>query len=166
MNSVTEKKQRRRSILTRDVLADIPVLVQQGLSIEAIAAGLGCSVGTLRVRCSQAQISLRGASSQAAKATKAEAVLCPQLSRVARGAVAMQANHAGGAAFVRAVREEFEPADFSVVVKRRGSPPKPWRWEIYCACTAVPIERSPVFFESAATAVKEGKKALTHLLAK
>jgi hypothetical protein len=72
----------------------------------------------------------------------------------------------GGAAFARAVREEFGPADFSVVVKRRGGPRKPWRWEIYCACKAVPIERSPVFFESAATAVKEGKKALTHLLAK
>ena len=65
-----------------------------------------------------------------------------------------------------AVREEFEPADFSVVVKRRGNPPKPWRWEIYCACKAAPIERSPVFLESAAAAAKEGKKALTHLLAK
>ena len=78
----------------------------------------------------------------------------------------MQTNHLGGAAFARAVREEFKPADFSVVVKRRGNPPKPWRWEIYCACKAVPIERSPVFFESAAVAAKEGKKALTHLLAR
>jgi hypothetical protein len=72
----------------------------------------------------------------------------------------------GGAAFARAVREEFKPADFSVVVKRRGSPPKPWRWEIYCACKAVPIERSPIFFDSATAAAKEGKKALTHLLAR
>ena len=59
MNSVTEKKQRRRSILTKDVMAGIPVLVQQGLNAEAIAARLGCTVGTLKVRCSQAQISLR-----------------------------------------------------------------------------------------------------------
>ena len=59
MNSVTEKKQRRRSILTRDVMAGIPVLVQQGLNAEAIAARLGCTAGTLKVRCSQAQISLR-----------------------------------------------------------------------------------------------------------
>ena len=59
MNSVTEKKQQRRSILTKDVMAGIPVLIQQGLNAEAIAARLGCSVGTLRVRCSQAQISLR-----------------------------------------------------------------------------------------------------------
>ena len=62
--------------------------------------------------------------------------------------------------------EQFDPADYSFVIKRRGSPPKPWRWEIYRARTAVPIERSPVFFESMAGAAKEGKKALAHLLAK
>ena len=59
MNSVTEKKLRRGSILTKDVMAGIPVLVQQGLNTEAIAARLGCTAGTLKVRCSQAQISLR-----------------------------------------------------------------------------------------------------------
>ena len=59
MNSVTEKRQRRRSNLTKHLMAGIPVLVQQGLNAEAIAARLGCTVGTLRVRCSQAQISLR-----------------------------------------------------------------------------------------------------------
>ena len=60
MNSVTEKKPGGRpSILTKDVMAGIPVLVQQGLNAEAIAARLGCTVGTLKVRCSQAQISLR-----------------------------------------------------------------------------------------------------------
>ena len=162
-------------------MAGIPVLVQQGLNTEAIAARLGCKVGTLKVRCSQAQISLRGPKKvkmvplvpapkppKPSKQKRSYAFALPttlQLSKVARGAVAMPAN-LGGAAFARAVREEFEPADFSVVVKRRGSPPKPWRWEIYCACKAVPIERSPVFFESAAAAAKEGKKALTHLLAK
>ena len=59
MNSVTEKRQRRRSILTKHVMAGIPVLVQQGMAAEAIAARIGCTVGTLRVRCSHAQISLR-----------------------------------------------------------------------------------------------------------
>ena len=59
MNSVTEKKERRRSILTKDVMAGIPVLVQQGLDAEAIAARLGCTAGTLKVRCSQRGISLR-----------------------------------------------------------------------------------------------------------
>ena len=149
MNSVTEKKQRRRSILTKDVMAGIPVLVRQGLNAEAIAARLGCKVKTLQVRCSQAQISLRGP-----KEVKGVPLVPAPMP------------NPGGAAFARTVREEFTPADFSVVVKRRGSPAKPWRWEIYCACKAVPIERSPVFFESAAAAAKEGKKALTHLLAK
>ena len=60
VNSVTEKKSSGRpSILTKDVMAGIPVLVQQGLNAEAIAARLGCTAGTLKVRCSQAQISLR-----------------------------------------------------------------------------------------------------------
>src|SRR6185369_7757269 len=60
VNSVTERKPGGRpSILTKDVMAGIPVLVQQGMNAEAIAARLGCTVGTLKVRCSQAQISLR-----------------------------------------------------------------------------------------------------------
>jgi hypothetical protein len=58
MNSVTEKKQRRR-ILTKDVMAGIPALVAQGMKAPAIADQLGCKLGTLKVRCSQAQISLR-----------------------------------------------------------------------------------------------------------
>ena len=60
MNSVTERTPGGRpSILTKDVMAGIPALVQQGLNAEAIAARLGCTAGTLKVRCSQAQISLR-----------------------------------------------------------------------------------------------------------
>jgi hypothetical protein len=53
------RREYRRRILTKDVMARIPVMVQQGLDAEAIAAELGCNIGTLRVRCSQAQISLR-----------------------------------------------------------------------------------------------------------
>ena len=59
MNSVTERKQRRRFILTKTVMAGIPVLVQQGMAAEAIAVRIGCTVGTLRVRCCHAGISLR-----------------------------------------------------------------------------------------------------------
>ena len=40
-------------------MAGIPVLVQQGWTAEAIAARIGCTVGTLRVRCCHAGISLR-----------------------------------------------------------------------------------------------------------
>ena len=49
----------RLRILTKEVLSGIPVLVQQGMDADAIAARLGCKVSTLKVRCSQAQISLR-----------------------------------------------------------------------------------------------------------
>ena len=62
--------------------------------------------------------------------------------------------------------EEFDPRDYSVVVKMRGSPPKAWKWEIYRACRWGPLESSPVFFETMAVAAKEGKKALARLLAK
>ena len=62
--------------------------------------------------------------------------------------------------------EQFDPADYSVVVKLRGNPPKPWRWEIYRAGRWGPVESSPVFFESMAEAAKAGKKALAHFLAK
>jgi len=41
--------------------------------------------------------------------------------------------------------EEFDEAEYSFVVKRRGNPQKPWRWEIYCAGKSAPVERSPVF---------------------
>ena len=52
--------------------------------------------------------------------------------------------------------EEFDPTDYAFVVKRRGTPQKPWRWEIYCAGKSAPVERSPIFFESMAEAAKEG----------
>ena len=60
----------------------------------------------------------------------------------------------------------FEDADYSVVVKLRGSPPKPWRWEIYRAGKTSPIGQSPVLFHTMAAANKAGKAALKELLAK
>jgi hypothetical protein len=78
----------------------------------------------------------------------------------------MKANRLGAAALARAVGEEFDPADYSLAVKLRGSPPKLWRWEIYCACKAAPVERSLICFESMSEAAKAGKKALANLLAK
>ena len=55
--------------------------------------------------------------------------------------------------------EEFDPTDYSVVVKLRGNPPRAWKWEIYRARRWGPLESSPVFFESMTVAAKEGKKA-------
>ena len=55
-------------------------------------------------------------------------------------------------------------AGFSVAVKNRARPPKPWRWEIYRAGRSSPIARSAVFFESMTQASRAGKAALTLLL--
>ncbi len=54
--------------------------------------------------------------------------------------------------------------DFSVVVKNRAPPPKPWRWEIYRAGRSSPIEHSPIFYETVAAANRAGKAALQLLL--
>ena len=54
------------------------------------------------------------------------------------------------------MRGEFNPADYSVVVKLRGTLPKP------CG----DLESSPIFFESMSEAAKEGKKALARFFTK
>jgi hypothetical protein len=59
----------------------------------------------------------------------------------------------------------FDVTDYSVVVKNRGSPPNPWKWEIYRAGKANPVGQSPVFFHTVAAANKAGKVALKELLA-
>jgi hypothetical protein len=51
---------RRPPILTAEVLAGIPALIEQGLRRADIAERLGCKLSTLQVRCSNAGISLRG----------------------------------------------------------------------------------------------------------
>lgn len=54
--------------------------------------------------------------------------------------------------------------DFSVVVKNRARPPKPWRWEIYRAGRTSPIDHSAIYFESMSEANRAGKAALRLLL--
>ncbi len=55
----------RRIILTKTVLATIPEMVEQrGMRTREIAEMLGCKISTLKVRCSQARISLRPAASR------------------------------------------------------------------------------------------------------
>jgi len=58
----------------------------------------------------------------------------------------------------------FDQTDFSVVVKHRASPPKPWRWEIYRAGRTSPIECSSVRYETVEAANKAGKEALKQFL--
>ena len=49
----------RSTILTQAALARVASLVDEGRSAAEIASELGCTLGTLRVRCSQHGISLR-----------------------------------------------------------------------------------------------------------
>ena len=58
----------------------------------------------------------------------------------------------------------LDQTDFSVVVKHRASPPKPWRWEIYRAGRTSPIECSSVRYETVEAANKAGKEALKQFL--
>lgn len=48
-----------RRILTPELLATVPTLLEQGLRKPEIAARFGCTPGTLTVNCSRAKISLR-----------------------------------------------------------------------------------------------------------
>jgi hypothetical protein len=54
--------------------------------------------------------------------------------------------------------------DFSVVVKNRGRPPNPWKWEIYRAGRKSPIKQSDVYFGTVTEANRAGRKALSLLL--
>jgi hypothetical protein len=58
----------------------------------------------------------------------------------------------------------IDHADFSVVVKNKAPPPKPWQWEIYRAGRTSAIDRSKAFFETATEANRAGKVALSLLL--
>jgi hypothetical protein len=69
-------------------------------------------------------------------------------------------------AHMLAMLKDFDPSDYSIVVKSRGPLPKPWRWEIYCAGKRQPIQRSDVLFESRQQASAVGKEALARLLEK
>jgi hypothetical protein len=60
----------------------------------------------------------------------------------------------------------YERTDFSVVVKSRGKPPNPWRWEIYRAGRGSAVEQSATFFPTMAAASKAGKEALAQLFRK
>lgn len=61
-------------------------------------------------------------------------------------------------------RPMIDQTDFSVVVKNRAQPPKPWRWEIYRAGRTSPIEHSEIFFATMTEANRAGKAALRLLL--
>ena len=57
----------RKKLFTQSVLAQISRWVREGLTPGEMARKIGCTVGTLRVRCSQEGVSLRIASKAASK---------------------------------------------------------------------------------------------------
>ena len=66
--------------------------------------------------------------------------------------------------FERYIAAMIDHEDFSVVVKNRAHPPKPWRWEIYRAGRTSPIEHSQIYFETMSEATRAGKAALKLML--
>jgi hypothetical protein len=56
--------------------------------------------------------------------------------------------------------------DFSVVIKSRGRPPNPWRWEIYRAGHSRAAAQSSEYFATVSSAKKAGERALAELFEK
>jgi hypothetical protein len=56
--------------------------------------------------------------------------------------------------------ERFDPADYSLAVKRNTKPRVSWRWEIHRAGKSIAVKRSPVHFQTMAEATRAGKEAL------
>src|ERR1700757_5222726 len=54
-----ESRMARPLVFTQAVIRQIPPLVRNGASVDEIAHRIGCTVGSLRVRCSQLGISLK-----------------------------------------------------------------------------------------------------------
>ena len=57
-----------------------------------------------------------------------------------------------------------EPIDYTLAIKNKGRPPKPWRWEIYAAGKSKAVRQSE-FFETMAEATRAGKAALASIRA-
>jgi hypothetical protein len=57
-----------------------------------------------------------------------------------------------------------DPSDYTLAIKNRGRPPKPWRWEIYVAGKSQAVLHSD-YFETMSAATQAGKVALQQLRA-
>jgi hypothetical protein len=58
------------------------------------------------------------------------------------------------------VIKRFDPADYSVAVRRNRKPSNSWRWEIYRAGKSIAVQRSQDDFQTMAEATRAGKAAL------
>jgi hypothetical protein len=56
--------------------------------------------------------------------------------------------------------QRFDPADYTLAVKRCTKPSVSWRWEIHRAGKSIAVKRSPVHFQTMAEATRAGKVAL------
>jgi hypothetical protein len=65
---------------------------------------------------------------------------------------------------VDADAEKYAEYDYTLAIKNKGRPPKPWRSEIYTAGRSKPVRQSE-FFETMSEATRMGKTALAKLRA-
>jgi hypothetical protein len=63
---------------------------------------------------------------------------------------------------VYANAEKYAEYDYTLAIKNKGRPPRPWRWEIYTAGKSKPVLQSE-FFETMSEATRTGKAALAEL---
>ncbi len=63
---------------------------------------------------------------------------------------------------VYANAEKYAEYDYTLAIKNKGRPPRPWRWEIYMAGKSKPVLQSE-FFETMSEATRTGKAALAEL---
>jgi hypothetical protein len=61
---------------------------------------------------------------------------------------------------------QSKPTDFSLVIKSRGKPPNPWKWEIYRAGRSSAVAQSPEYFATVSAAKKAGELALADFFEK
>jgi len=57
-----------------------------------------------------------------------------------------------------------DASDYTLAIKSKGRPPKPWRWEIYEPGKSKAVRQSD-FFETMSEATRAGKAALAELRA-
>ena len=88
----------------------------------------------------------------------------PSTTRIAAGLPNAAGIPAPGRSILQAMGNFFDQTDFSVAVKNRAPPPRPWRWEIYRAGRKSPIECSSVLYETVEAASRAGKEVLNQLL--
>ena len=106
----------RPTILTQAALARVASLVEQGRTAAEIATEMGCTLGTLRVRCSQFGISLRRRAT-----SREETVTAMDLLPSAETNVAAQCIDRGSSAEARIELKVLLPQITTEQLRQRGA---------------------------------------------